>query len=428
MRIIGIIAFIFFTTFVAESQNRRDSVFVLTPDMIFSFGQSYNSWSVGAGFGPVFMYADQSGYSMFPDREIDFGPSLQITKHLVPAFAFEMQYLQSDMFGQEGAYGFRGDLMDISINGIAIINQMSARPGPVNDKWNYYLKIGVGATLFRSRLFSVGTGDVVQRSQLYDSSNPDYVVLGYDVKDPDKKTSRAVDIVLPIGAGLMYRINNRFDVGVESVLRFSASDRLDNILTGATNDRYLYTSLNVSYKFGDKDQRHMRWTYRAEGMDMFGRPQEDPLTDEIRQLEEDIDIYEANRPVDKDSVVITETLRVIYDQYNVKTIFFPSGVFRRFSPADQLLMGRIAVELNNNPDKTLTLYGYSDTDGEAEDNLELSRERCLAVKEFFVHDLGMEPGRINIVPVGEEDPLSPVSELSPRGLKMANRRVDLVIE
>lgn len=428
MRIIGIIIFISFVTFVSEAQNRRDSLFVLTPDMIFSFGQSYNSWSVSAGFGPVFMYADQSGYNLFPNKEIDFGPSLQITKHLVPAFAFEMQYLQSDMFGQQGAYGFRGDLMDISINGIAIINQMSAHPGPVNDKWNYYLKIGVGATLFRSRLFSVETGEVVRRSQIYNSSNPDYVVLGYDVEDPEEKTSRATDIVLPFGAGLMYRINNRFDVGVESILRFSASDRLDNILTGATNDRYLYTSLNISYKFGDKDRRHMRWTYRAEGMDVFGRPQEDPLTAEIRQLEEDIDIYEANRPILKDSVVITETLRVIYDQYNVRTIFFPPGQMRRFSPADQLLMGRIAVELNNNGDKKLTLYGYADSDGDSEENMEISRERCLAVKEFFVYELGLNPARISIVPLGEENPLSPVKELSPRGLKMANRRVDLVVE
>ncbi|WP_010664482.1 OmpA family protein [Marinilabilia salmonicolor] len=428
MRIFGIIIFIFFATFVSEGQNRRDSLFVLTPDMIFSFGQSYNSWSVSAGFGPVFMYADQSGYSLFPNEEVDFGPSLQVTKHLVPAFAFEMQYLQSDMFGRQGDYGFRGDLMDISINGIAIINQMSAHPGPVNDKWNYYLKIGVGATLFRSRLFSVETGEVVRRSQLYNSSNPDYVVLGYDVKNPEEKTSRATDIVLPFGAGLMYRINNRFDVGVESILRFSASDRLDNILTGATNDRYLYTSLNISYKFGDKDRRHMRWTYRAEGMDVFGRPQEDPLLAEIRQLEEDIDIYEANRPVHKDSVVITETLRVVYDQYNVRTIFFPPGHIRRFSPADQLLMGRIAVELNNHDDKKLTLYGYADSDGDSEKNMEISRERCLAVKEYFVYELGLNPGRISIVPLGEENPLSPVSDLSPRGLKMANRRVDLVVE
>lgn len=423
-----IFSILLFFSITVTAQMRNESEVNLTPDMIYSFGQSYNSWSVSAGFGPVFMYTDQSGYSLFPNREIDFGPSVWVTKHLVPAFAFELQYLQSDMFGQEGQYGFRGDLMDVSVNGIAIINQMSARPGPIRDKWNYYLKIGVGATLFRSRLFDTYTGEVVRRSQLYGTASPDYVVLGYERDNPDEKTNRIADIVVPIGVGLMYRISNSFDAGIESVLRFSASDRLDNILTGATNDRYLYTTVNVSYKFGDKDRRHMRWTYRAEGMDIFGRPLEDPVEDEIRKLEEDIALYEANRPVDKDSVVITETLRIIYDQYNVRSIFFPAGQFRRFSPADQLMMGLVAIELINDKEKNLTLFGHSDTDGSADENMQLSRERCLAIKEFMVHELEIDPGRIKIVPLGEESPLSPVEELSPRGLKMANRRVDMVVE
>lgn len=427
MRVFICSIFVFFS-FAVAAQNRNQPELKLTPDMIFSFGQSYNSWSVTAGFGPVFMYADQSGYSLFPNREIDLGPSVWVTKHLVPAFAFELQYLQSDMFGQEGQYGFRGDLMDVSVNGIAIINQMSARPGPIKDKLNYYLKIGVGATLFRSRLFHTRTGELVRRSQIYNTANQDYVVLGYEADSPDEQTDRATDIVVPLGVGLMYRISNSFDAGIESVLRFSASDRLDNILTGATNDRYLYTAVNVSYKFGDKDRRHMRWTYRSEGMDVFGRPQEDPVEDEIKKLEEDIARYEANRPVDKDSVVITETLRIIYDQYNVRSIFFPPGQFSRFSPADQLTMGRVAIELINDKEKTLTLFGHSDTEGAAEANMELSRDRCLAVKEFLVHELEIEPDRIKIVPLGEESPLSPVEELSPRGLKMVNRRVDMVVE
>jgi outer membrane protein OmpA-like peptidoglycan-associated protein len=416
------------TVSLTGQKQKKDSVFVKTPEMIFSFGQTYNSWSVSAGFGPVFMYADQNDYRLIPNQKIDFGPSVWVTKHLVPAFAFELQYLRSDMYGKEGRYGFEGDLMDVSINGIAVINQMSARPGPLNDRWNYYLKIGVGASLFRSRLINHETGEVARRNEVYDTASDDYVVLGYDESNPNEKTARVSDLVLPFGVGIMYRINNSFDIGLEGMLRFSAADRLDNILTGATNDRYLYTALNVSYKFGDKDQRHMRWTYRAEGMDMFGRKQEDRLDDEIRQLEEDISEYEKNRPVHKDSIVITESLRIVYDQYNVRTIFFPPGSFRSFSPDDELTMGRVALELLNDSTKTLSLYGYSDSSGSSEANLELSRQRCEAVKDFFVSDLEISPERIAVFPKGESNPLSPVEELSPRGLEMVNRRVDLVVE
>lgn len=417
-----------FLLFTITAQKREGDVFVKTPEMIYSFGQSYNSWSLTAGYGPVFMYADLSGYRLIPNQKIDFGPSVWLTKHLVPAFAFELQYLQSKMHGEEGMHAFDGDLIDVSLNGIAVINQMSAKPGPIDDRWNYYLKIGVGATLFRSRLLHRGTNNIVRRDELYGSPNTDYVVLGYDESNPEREISRETELILPLGIGAMYRVNKSFDVGIESVLRFSASDKLDNILTGATNDRYLFTALNVSYKFGKKDRRHVRWTYRSEGMDMFGRTIEDPMDDEIRKLEEDIAQYEENRPIHKDSVIIVETLRIIYDAYNVRTIFFPTGVFNRFSPADQLLMGEVAVELHNNPEKKLFLYGFSDSSGPADKNMELSRERCLAVKDFLVNELSVSPGIIEVLPRGEEDLLSPVEELSPRGLQMVNRRVDMVIK
>ncbi|MFO8001559.1 MAG: OmpA family protein [Marinilabilia sp.] len=409
-------------------QKKGGEEFEKTPEMIYSFGQDYNTWSVSAGYGPVFMYADQSGYRLFPDQKIDLGPSFWLTKHLVPAFALELQYLQSDMQGEEGMYAFDGDLMDVSLNGIAVINQMSARPGPINDRWNYYLKVGVGATLFRSRLLHSDTRNVVTREELYGTDDSEHVVLGYDVEDPAQKTSRQAEVVVPFGFGVMYRINNSFDAGVESILRFSSSDELDNILTGSTNDRYLFTALNVSYKFGKKDRRHVRWTYRSENMDMFGRTERDPMEDEIRRLEEDMAEYEANRPVDKDSVIIVETLRIVYEQYRVRSIFFSSGRSRAFSPADQLLMGEVAVELWKNPEKKVILYGYSDTTGSSDDNMELSRQRCLAVKDFLENDLGIAPERIEIEPRGDVDPLSPVEELSPRGRQAANRRVDMIVE
>jgi outer membrane protein OmpA-like peptidoglycan-associated protein len=346
----------------------------------------------------------------------------------VPAFGLELQFLQSDMHGQEGAYAFDGNLMDLTLNGIAVVNQMSSRPGPINDRWNYYLKIGFGATLFRSRLLHSESRRVVTRDELYDTGNPNHVVLGYDVNEPTRKTSREIEMVVPLGIGVMYRINNRFDVGVESVVRFSSSDQLDNILTGTTNDRYLFTSLNVGIKFGNNDRRHVRWTYRSENMDMFGREQKDPLKEEVRQFEEDLAEYERNRPVDKDSIVIEETLRKVYSQYQVRSIYFASGSAGPFSVIEQLLMGEVAVELRENPESRVFLYGYSDSAGPSEVNLALSRRRCEAVSEFLTEELGVDPNRIEVIPRGEEDPLSPVEELSPRGRQMVNRRVDLVVE
>ncbi|MGQ1888926.1 OmpA family protein [Thermophagus sp. OGC60D27] len=427
MRLSVIITLLIFSGTVS-GQIAEKKGFIKTPEMIYSFGQKYNTWSVGVGFGPVFMYADQRGYTIIPDEDIHFGPSVLLTKHLVPAFGFELQYLQADMSGKEGRYGFEGDLLDFSINGIAILNQMSAHPGPINDHWNFYLKIGVGATLFRSRLLFSETGEVVQRSDLYETASSEYVVLGYDKNDYRKKKPRQSEIVMPFGLGVMYRLNNRFDVGVESILRFSTSDNLDNILTGATNDRYLFTSLNVSYKLGDKDRRHVRWTYRSEGMDLLGRKQKDNFEDEVRRLADEMALYEANRPVKKDSVVISETLKIIYDRYNVRTLFFPERKFRSFSPADQLLMGQMAVQLHNSSDKKLYLYGYYHSENESLDAVEESLNQCKAVKDFMVKNFGIDRSKIEIIPKGTDDPIFSEGDLSSRVHEMVNRRVDMVLK
>ena len=427
MRLAVIIIFLIVSG-TLRGQMAETGGFVKTPEMIYSFGQKYNTWSVGAGFGPVFMYADQRGYSIIPDQDIHFGPSVWVTKHLVPAFGFEVQYLQADMSGEEGRYGFEGDLLDFSINGIAILNQMSAHPGPINDHWNFYLKIGVGATLFRSRLLFTETGEVVQRSDLYETASPEYVVLGYDENDFQKKKARQSEIVMPFGFGLMYRLNNRFDVGLESILRFSASDNLDNILTGATNDRYLFTALNVSFKFGDKDRRHVRWTYRSEGMDLLGRKQKDNFEVEVQQLADEMAQYEANRPINKDSVVISETLKIIYDRYNVKTLFFTDKTFKSFSPSDQLLMGQMAIELHNSPEKRLYLYGYFHSNNASVDEIAESRKQCEVIKNFMVRNLGIDTSRIEVIPKGTNDPIYSSGNISPRVQKMVNRRVDMVLK
>jgi outer membrane protein OmpA-like peptidoglycan-associated protein len=424
-----ILSILLFLSFALYGQKSGSKEFQKTPEMIYSYGQKYNSWSISAGFGPVFMYADQSGYSLIPNQKIDFGPSFWVTKQVLPALGVEFQYLNSQMHGQEGMYAFDGDLQDISLNGVVFLNHMTAYPGPINDHWNYYLKIGVGTTLYRSRLLHSETGEFVRRSELYGTANPDYVVLGYDDSQPDSKTSREVELVVPFGFGVMYRINSSFDVGVESVLRFSAVDKLDNILTGASNDRYLFTAINLSYKFGEKEgRRHLRWTYRSEGMDLFGRTMKDPLADEVRNLAEDITYYEANRPVHKDSVVIVETLKVIYDQYNVRTLFFTNGKTETFSPLDQRLMGEVAVELQNSPQKKIYLYGYADINASDDQNMEVSRERCDAVKNVFVEQFDVDPTRIEVLPQGNTDLLSPVEELTPRGLQMVNQRVDIVVK
>jgi flagellar motor protein MotB len=413
----------------AQGQSSRNSKLELTPEMLYSVEGKYNSWSVSGAFGPLFMYTDLSDYSFFPSGKINFGPSLLITKHLFPSMALELQYLQGNMNGEKGLYAFEGDLQDFSINGIVVINQLLTHPGPINDKWNYYVKFGLGATLFRNRLLNQADGSVVRKADLYGNSSDLFEVKGYQEDDPTRKTSRQNELVMPLGAGVMYRINKNFDVGLESTMRFSLEDDLENILTGSTNDRYLFTALNVSYKIGRKNKRHLRWTHRGYDMNLFGRPKKDPRLNELEALEAEVAQYAKNRPINKDSVVIIESLKIIYNQFNVRSLFFnPGSAISSFSTEDQILMSEVAVELLKHPEYKVVLYGYSDPSSESGKDLRLSEQRAESVKDFLVSEVAVRESQIRIVPKGDLDPLSPTEKLSPRGLKMANRRVDMVIE
>ncbi len=425
--ILRLLLFILFAGAVQSVSGQRSDDFVIQEYMRYSAEKKFNSWSVSAGYGPLIMYTDITSYTLFPNEKWDFGPSVKVTKFLNPAFGFDAQFVEGDMYGSNVGYYFEGNLMDFTINHIGIINQVLNTPGPIKDKWNFYYKIGFGFTAFRSKLHYSSTDDVVMiRDFSGDTTDLRYVVQGYDIYNPDKKTARKGTLLLPVGIGVMYRLNRSFDVGLDMSMRFSFMDKFDNILAGATNDSYWHTTLNVSYKIGKKDKRHKRWTYRGYDFNIFGVKKKDALEDEVAAFEDSIKSYVAGRPVKTDSVYIIHNLKKIYGTNFIYSVYFTSGG-TKVDREDLPYIAEAAFQLMKNKEWKADLIGFSDETGPADKNMEISRKRCETVKDILVHDLGIEPDRLNIIPKGETELLSPTDKLSPRGLNMVNRRVDIVI-
>ena len=411
----------------APVYGQRADDFVIQEYMRYSREKKFNSWSVSVGYGPMILYTDITSYTLFPNEKWNMAPMLKVTKYLNPAFAFDFQLLGGNMYGSNVGYYFEGDLIDYTVSHVGIINQMLSTPGPIKDRWDFYYKIGFGATAFRSRLYHSSNDSLVMvRDFSGDTTDLRYVVHGYDIYDPDKKTGRERALLIPVGVGVMYRINRSFDVGVEMTMRFSLLDKFDNILAGSTNDSYWYTNLNISYKIGKKDKRHKRWTYRGYDFNIFGVKKKYPLEDEVAGLEDDIRKYEANRPVKTDSVFIVHNLKKIYGTNYIYSVYFSTGGVK-VDREDIVYIAEAAVQMMKNPGLKVDIIGYSDETGPADKNMEISRKRCETVKDILVHDLGIDPARLNIIPKGETELLSPTDKLSPRGLHMVNRRVDIVI-
>jgi len=422
---LSIIYLVFFFSGVF-GQLRKTDRRVIEEDTRYSVEKEFKTWAVNLGYGPIFMYGDINNFIFLPNHRIRFAPTLFVSKQLAPGMAIDFQYVTGEMYGESSNYYFKGELNELSFSGVFFINQLGRNPGPVRDRWNFYLKMGVGLNFLRSRLHLANTDAVVQESDLGIPSSL-YLVYGYDPYSPNSKSGYKTAVVLPFGIGASYRINNSFDVGFESSLRFSTFDGFDAVLSGSTNDRYLYSGLHFSYKIGNKDHRHMRWTYRGYGFNIFGRSRRDPLQDEVNNLEEAIGRYADKDPVVKNPVVVSKSLITIYEALWVKSIFFDENQEYNFTKEDQIFMAEAVLEMKHNVGKYIELYGYAHTSTKGDVD-KISSYRCQKVKDFMVDELGANPEYIRVFAKGAFDAFSSESGEQTSISKRVNNRVDIVFK
>ncbi|MBS2097114.1 OmpA family protein [Carboxylicivirga linearis] len=400
---------------------------VIFEHMRYSAEKPFNTWSVSLGYGPLIMYNDLANYKVFP-MHWKFGPNITVAKQLVPAWAFDLQFLSGDFVAGGSTFYSEGNIMEFSLNSQTYINQLLLLPGPLNDKWNFYFKLGFGLTAFRTRVRYNDTDEFVHFGDFGEANEEDgYIVLGYDKDDPTKKIARAKEFVVPIGAGVQYRLNRSFDLAFETSMRLSLEDKLDNILVGAQNDKYWSTSISICYKIGKKDKRHSRWTYRGYGFNVFGAPKNDPLQNEIRVLEEDFKKYQEGRVVKKDSITVIHSAQKVYGTANLVTVFFELEKYNEVDNESLVELATLALNMTKNKSWKADIYGYSDEYDKSENNIEISRKRCERILQFFVRDLGLERERFVIHPLGEEDIL-PQDITSKKARLSINRRVDVVLK
>jgi len=433
------------------AQMRKTDQRIIEEEWRYSAEKKFNSWALTAGFGAFWMYADVTDFKFIPNN-IKGTPSFILSKQLVPALALDLQYLYGNMYGEskvsilvdqtDPSKGkesrdiyFKGDFHEFSLTGVFFINQMVANPGPINDKWDFYLKFGAGASFFRSRLHFSDNDNVVR---IYDLNGmgSQYLVSGYDINDGRKIARRTEIVFIPAThLGVMYRINNSFDLCWEAGLSIALSDHYDNILTGTTNDNSFYTGLFLSYKIGKKDKRHLRWTYRDYGFNMFGRQKRNPLLTEVALLEDDVKRFEDNRQPKINIVEITEHETLIYQPLFIRTLYFPKdGEKKLFDPKiikdkdeELVFLAEVIIQMRYNPDAILKIYGYVD-ENDPNDHEELSRKECEWIVDFLVNALGGSKDRMEIIPLGSSDPLATGEEVTDQLREKTHRRVDMVLE
>lgn len=95
----------------------------------------------------------------------------------------------------------------------------------------------------------------------------------------------------------------------------------------------------------------------------------------------------------------------------------------RVKPESYGALKEISSVLSENADVKVQIVGHTDSDGEAAQNLDLSKRRAAAVRTVLISQFGIDGGRVTIDGKGETEPIDK-NETAPG--KANNRRVEFI--
>jgi outer membrane protein OmpA-like peptidoglycan-associated protein len=100
-------------------------------------------------------------------------------------------------------------------------------------------------------------------------------------------------------------------------------------------------------------------------------------------------------------------------------------------PEAEQALKKVAVVLSQFPESKVTVEGYTDSKGTKATNMQLSRERAQAVKDWLVRNGGVLAANISTKGFGEQYPIAPNKNTdgtdNPLG-RALNRRVSIIVE
>ena len=176
--------------------------------------------------------------------ETTFGFGAKLGKYAGPVFSFHFQYYNSALkgFDESADREFSTDLMEYQLG--TNINLINLFFGSKERTINLYGTVGIGGIFFRSESQTISTGELLNG-------------YGYTY-DPEKtKASKESGFAFPLGAGIDFKLSDRWYVNLESVMHFTNSEILDARVAGPNNDAYYYTSLGISYNFFGKKSKEI---------------------------------------------------------------------------------------------------------------------------------------------------------------------------
>lgn len=247
------------------------------------------------------------------------------------------------------------------------------------------------------------------------------------------------------GTGLRFNLTKRIDLFAQYDFNIANDDLIDGHRTRPeleidkfrrTQDNWSSITGGLQIKFGSSDKDADWHTYQpytdpsaisrleSQIAELDQRVREnttrnDDQDDMIQALQDRMD--EMDEKIDNLAVLVADLDRVDITIDNDVLFAFDSSTIRETAKPT---LAKVVRALANNPEKTLSVTGHTDSVGSEEYNQGLSERRAASVKRYLVQS-GIEEDRIMTYGRGETEPLVPNESAEARAM---NRRVELVIE
>ncbi len=236
----------------------------------------FNKFSFGFHGGVLTGFTDIKENNFFPDSdEITYGGGMFFNYHWSPVLTLQTNFLYGELKGIDTNqnWEFETEMLEATLMARLSLNTLLRPHATANQKVNFYATLGAGAVAYRSQWFEDGN---LENFYGYEDD-------GFTSDDPE------IELSIPVGLGVNFRIAERFDLGIESGFRFTSSNRLDGRpIVGSERDLYNYTRVGITFRLGP-NTNSMDWAPPSQVMYPGDVTRMDEMDRRLDTVTEDVD-------------------------------------------------------------------------------------------------------------------------------------------
>jgi len=398
------------------------------PAKVFGGRSQYRTWSIGLNAGALTPSVILGGYNDQSKPEVTLGYGANIRKQFSPHFSVQADFLKGTI-------------------------KASNEPSPNNETdrtWGNTYETDLNWQTGLTGNFHFGAIDFLRRENVVGF----YLSAGYNLANYEVTSSTApgsvdgesrTEQVIPVGVGVKFKLGSVVNLDLGYKMNFLDADNLDNNYTTNPHalDKYSYAYGGLEFILGSKSKPALEWNNPV--ANLYDELKDPALRNEVEALKQRVTtlegtVAELGKDTDGDGVadkfdkcpntpagtvvdgsgcpikfpepVAAATvgdyapIQFEFDSYVLKTSSYPT-------------LDKVSQDLRNS-NGSISLEGYASSEGTEEYNLQLSKDRANAVKNYLVNS-GVAATSVNAVGYGEANPVA--SNATEAG-RVQNRRVE----